>query len=85
MDKIMSARIDEAIIRCIGMLAKQLNMSKKAVIENAMTKYAQQVELDENLDILTQTCGSWKREEAADETARNIKAAMRRSQKRHKK
>ncbi|MFC1533970.1 hypothetical protein ACFL7M_11465 [Thermodesulfobacteriota bacterium] len=85
MDKIMSARINEAIIRRIGMLAKQLNMSKKAVIETAIQKYAQQIESDENLDVLTQTCGSWKRDESSDETVRNIKDAMRHSQERYKK
>jgi uncharacterized protein (DUF2235 family) len=85
MDKIMSARVDEAVIRRIGMLAKQLNMSKKAVIESAIQKYAQQVEQDENFDILTRTCGSWKRDESAEETVRNIKATMRQSQERYKK
>jgi hypothetical protein len=84
MDKIMSARVDEAIIRRIGMLAKQLNMSKKAVIENAIKTYAQQIEEDENIDILAQTCGSWKRDESAYETVRSIKKTMRRSQERYK-
>ena len=41
MDKIMSTRMDEAMIRHIGMLAKRLGTSKKAVLENAVRYYAE--------------------------------------------
>ena len=40
MDKIMSTRMDEAVIRRIGMLADKLGTSKKAVLENAVRHYA---------------------------------------------
>jgi predicted transcriptional regulator len=36
MDKILSARIDEAVIRQIALLARELNTTKKAVIESAV-------------------------------------------------
>ena len=39
MDKFMSSRIDEAVNRHIGMLAKRLETSKKAILENAVRYY----------------------------------------------
>ena len=84
MDKIMSTRMDEAIIRRIGMLATKLGMSKKAVIENAVLYYAEKIETERDFDILSHTFGSWKRDEPAAETVGKIKDTMRRSQERYK-
>ena len=84
MDKIMSARIDEAVIRYIGMLAEKLGTSKKAVIENAVRLYLKEIEAGEGFDLLAHTYGCWKRDESADETVSNIKDVMRRSQERYK-
>ncbi len=47
MDKIMSTRMDEAVIRHIGMLAKRLGTSKKAVLENAVRYYAEKIETEQ--------------------------------------
>ena len=84
MDKIMSARIDEAVIRYIGMLAEKLGTSKKAVIENAVRLYLKEIEAREGFDLLAHTNGCWERDESADETVSNIKDVMRRSQERYK-
>ena len=84
MDKIMSARIDEAVIRYIGMLAENLGTSKKAVIENAVRLYLKEIEAGEGFDLLAHTSGCWERDESADETVGNIKDVMRRSQERYK-
>ena len=84
MDKIMSTRIDEAVIRCIDMLAKRLGTSKKAILENAVRHYLEKIEAEENFDVLTHTFGSWKRDESAAETVHTIKHAMRKSQERYK-
>jgi len=85
MDKIMSTRVNEGVIRRIGMLAKRLNISRKAVIEKAIDNYSQQIESDGDIDILTVTCGIWKRDEQPDETVKKMKNAMRLSQERYKK
>jgi len=61
MDKIMSTRMDEAVIQRIGMLAKWLGMSKKAVLENAVRHYVEKIEAEQGLDILSHTFGSWQR------------------------
>jgi len=84
MDKIMSARIDEIVIQRIGMLAKRLNMTKKAVIENAVQYYATKVEFEQQVDLFEHTCGSWKRRETAASIVQDIKQKMRRSQERYK-
>lgn len=84
MDKIMSTRIDEAVIRHIDMLAKRLRTSKKAVLENAVRYYVEKLEAEEGFDVLTHTFGSWQRDESADETVRTIKESMRKSQERFK-
>ena len=84
MDKIMSTRIDEAVIRHIGMLAKRLGTSKKAVLENAVRYYVEKIEAEQGFDVLTHTFGSWQRDESAAETVQTIKDTMRKSQERYK-
>ncbi len=84
MDKIMSTRMDEAVIRHIGMLAKKLGTSKKAILENAVRYYAEKIEAEQDFDVLTDTFGSWQRDEAAAETVQTIKDSMRKSQQRYK-
>lgn len=84
MDKIMSTRLDEAVIQQIGMLAKKLNTTKKAVIENAVQHFVKEIEAEQDIDLLVQTWGSWKREESAAETVQKVRQKMRRSQERYK-
>ena len=84
MDKIMSTRMDEAVIRHIGMLAKKLGTSKKAVLEKAVRCYAEKIEAEQDFDVLTHTFGSWQRDKSAAETVQTIKEAMRKSQARYK-
>jgi hypothetical protein len=59
MDKIMSTRMDEAVIRHIGMVAKKLGTSKKAILENAVRHYAEKIETEKDFDVLTDTFGIW--------------------------
>ena len=84
MDKIMSTRIDEAVIRHIGMLAERLGTSKKAVLENAVRYYAEKIEAEQGFDVLTHTFGGWARDKSATETVSAIKDTMRKSQERYK-
>lgn len=84
MDKIMSTRIDESVIQRIGMLAKKLGKSKKAILENAVQCYAEKIDALKDVDILAQTLGSWQRDESANDTILNIKSTMRKSQERYK-
>lgn len=84
MDKIMSTRMDEAVIQRVGLLAKKLGTSKKAVLENAVRYYAEKIEAEKGFDVLTHTFGSWQRDKSAVETVQTIKDTMRKSQERYK-
>ena len=84
MDKIMSTRMDESVIRHIAMLAKKLGTSKKAVLENAVRCYAEKIEAEQGFDVLSHTFGSWQRVESAAETVAAVKETMRKSQERFK-
>lgn len=85
MDKILSARLDESVIQQIGNLAKQLNTTKKQVIEGAITLYAKKIEKETKTDILDQTFGVWKRDEKTSETVEKSRRAFHDSMLRHKK
>ena len=67
MDKVLSARVDESIIQQIGLLARELNTSKKAIIEAAIKLYSEQTGLEEKIDVFENTCGAWKRSESPQE------------------
>ena len=83
MDKILSARIDEAVIRQIGLLARELKTTKKAIIESAVRLYSEQNGMKKRIDIFEQTCGCWKHSESPEETVRQARSAFRKSMERH--
>lgn len=85
MDKILSARVDEAIIKQIGLLADRLRTTKKAVIEGAITSYAEKIAAEKDMDLLKLTAGSWKRDETVEETVSGARKLMRVSMERHSK
>jgi len=85
MDKILSARVDESTIQKIGLLAREMNMSKKAVIEAAIQQYVEKADLGKNLDALATTFGAWKRSESAEETIHQARSVFNRSMERHHK
>jgi hypothetical protein len=82
MDKILSARVDESVIRHIGMLAERLHLPKKAIIENAIESYSRQVEANAAADVLDQTLGTWCRNESPDETVLAARRAFQESMER---
>lgn len=83
MDKIFSARLDEAIIQRITALAQRLGITKKAVIEGAVRMYAETVDQNENVDIFDQTLGAWQRQESPTQTVNEARQAFRSSMERH--
>lgn len=83
MDKILSARVDEAIIKRIGLLARRLGTTKKAIIERAILALQEKVEAEQKIDVLEQTLGAWERDEPARETLARAREAFRRSMERH--
>lgn len=83
MDKILSARVDEAIVQQLGRLAQKLHTTKKAVIEAAILAYAEKAETEKGIDIWEETLGAWKRPESPGETVKQIRFAFRESMKRY--
>ena len=83
MDKILSARVDESIIQQIGILARELNTSKKAVIEAAIKLYSEQTGVDKKINVFEQTCGAWDRSETPHESILIARSAFNKSMKRH--
>lgn len=85
MDKILSARIDEAVLHKINALAQKLQTTKKSVIENAIEAYAEKINKDEKIDYFEQTLGAWNREESTEETVKTLKDEFNQAQSRHQK
>jgi len=54
------------------------------LLENAVRCYAEKLEAEQGLDVLSHTSGAWQREESAAQTVGRSKEAMRKSQERHK-
>ena len=79
MDEIFSARVDESVKRRIDALARQSGMTKKAIIESAIRMYAERIEEENNLDVLEQTLGVWRRSESPEQTVRKARNAFRTS------
>ena len=84
MDKILSARVDESVIKKIRTLALRLRMTKKAVIEAAVMAYSEKTEKGKGTDPLEQTLGAWKRAESPEETIGRGKSAFRTAMERHR-
>jgi predicted transcriptional regulator len=85
MDKILSARVDEAIIRQIGRMAQKLHTTKKAVIEAAILYYAEKDKMIQDHDVFEETLGAWKRPETPGETVKQVRRSFQESMKRHRK
>ncbi|MCD6585474.1 MAG: hypothetical protein J7K96_06920 [Desulfobacteraceae bacterium] len=85
MDKILSSRVDEAVIQQVGILARELNTSKKAVIESAIRLYSEQTGLGEKIDVFENTCGAWKRSETPEESISRTRLVFNKSIERHHK
>lgn len=83
MDKILSARLDEAVVSQLHWLAQRLKTSKKNVLEKAIRHYAGEVEENESLDPFEKTCGAWKRRGKVEKEIGKIRQAFARSMTRH--
>ena len=83
MDKILSTRVDESVIQRIGVLARQLGTTKKAVVEGAIRLYAATVDEQENCDVFKRTSGAWKRDESGGQIILEARRIFQESMGRH--
>lgn len=83
MDKILSARVDEKVLRRLAALAKRLHTSKKAVIERAISDLAERTENEpEDLE-LTASFGAWQRAESPETSVEQSRTAFQDAMERH--
>jgi hypothetical protein len=83
MDRVLSARLDESIVDQLTRLSRHMRVSKKHVLERAISLFAESVEAEGKVDVLDRTFGSWRRRESAEHTVRHARAAFRKSMERH--
>jgi hypothetical protein len=79
MDKILSTRVEESVIRRIGDLAHRLGTSRKRVIERAVQLLAETVENGPEDDVFAGTFGAWSRRETAEVTVARARQRFRKS------
>lgn len=85
MDSILSARVDDAVLKRLTLLARRLGASKKAVLERAIGELADRLDLEEKIDLLDHTHGVWRRTEEPSETVATAREVFSRSMRRHQK
>ena len=83
MDKILSARLDEAVVDELERACKKLGTTKKQFLEEAIRQRAATLSGD-GPDVWAETCGAWVRREAPETTIRRARRAVERSMTRHR-
>jgi hypothetical protein len=83
MDKILSARIDDAVFRTITDLSQKMHSSKKAVIEKAINLLRENVDQCKGTDVFDDTIGAWKRDENPEDTIAQARTLFEKSMTRH--
>ena len=83
MDKVISARLNESIVCLIDRLAHKLHISKKKLLEDAVTEYATRLKEDESVDIFAETSGSWQRKTTPAALRTEIRKKFDKTIKRH--
>lgn len=78
MDKVLSARIDESVWARVDRIARLLHRSKKYVLEQAITRYADEITGDAP-GVLRETSGAWRRKEKPAQTVEHTRQAFRKS------
>jgi hypothetical protein len=81
-EKIFSARIDEAALDEMERVTRRLKITKRKFLEEAIHLRAQQEDA-KGSDVWSETLGAWKRKEKPETTIRKTRAAFQRSFMRH--
>ncbi|OGV78611.1 MAG: hypothetical protein A3K19_31810 [Lentisphaerae bacterium RIFOXYB12_FULL_65_16] len=77
MDKVLSTRIDEAVITLIDRLAYERRIPKKRVIEEAVRSYCRQADTQARVDVFASTSGAWQRAESPAKTVEQARTCFR--------
>ncbi len=80
MDKIFSARLDEAVLAEMDHVTHQHHMTKKKFLEEAIRRLAESMA---QKDVWAETRGAWKRKESAAAIVKEIKSSWQKNYSRH--
>ena len=83
MQKIFSARIDEAVLNELERVTRQRGVSKRQFLEDAIRAHATELSEPGDRDIWAATLGAWRRREQPETTIRHARQAFRRTFSRH--
>ena len=79
MQKIFSARLDEAVLDEMHRVTRKLGMSKRQFLEEAIQLRARGLGGDAGDDVWADTLGAWRRAETPHATIRRARQAFRRA------
>ena len=83
MDRIFSTRMDEATIDVLERATRQLRISKKRFIEEAIRLRAQAASGSAEKDVWAETAGAWNRAETPASTVEKARTEFRSAFERH--
>jgi hypothetical protein len=83
MQKIFSARLDEAVLNEMDRVTRRAKMTKKQFLEEAIRARARELSASLAQDVWDETRGAWKRRGRPATTVRAARTAFRRSIERH--
>ncbi len=83
MDKIFSARLDEAALDEMERVTRRLKITKRKFLEEAIHVRAEQLVGGHSDDVWSETLGAWKRRERPGTTIRKAREEFRRNFARH--
>ncbi|MCI0419906.1 MAG: hypothetical protein L0387_14800 [Acidobacteria bacterium] len=84
MDKIMSARLEEAALLEMERITRKLGISKKRFLEEAIHRHAQTLTKGGRTNDWTVGFGAWKRNETAAQTTKAVRGAFNQSLERNR-
>lgn len=73
MDRIFSVRLSPEVIARIGETAGALHLSKKALVEAAVNRFAAEAHPSGVADVFDQTSGAWRRAERPAESVQRAR------------
>jgi hypothetical protein len=84
MQKILSARLEEAAIHEMEKVTRRLGITKRQFLEEAIHRHAQALSAKTDRDTWSETFGAWKRKESTVKTISTGRRAFRKSLERHR-
>lgn len=83
MDKVMSARLDEAVIDEMEKVGRRLKLTKKRFLEQAIKTQIALLSTAADTDIWAETSGIWKSPEKTEVILEKVRRPFRRTFSRH--